>query len=71
MRVGLNYQFHQDAAVSREYRAASVGGLFHFKPSLQCLLLAQSGHSNRADVCPIFLGAKRTKVDFGPRRFVR
>ena len=33
--------------------AASVGGLFRFRPSVQCRLLALSGHSNRARECPL------------------
>jgi hypothetical protein len=33
--------------------AASVGGLFHFKPNGQCRLLALSGQSNRTRVCPL------------------
>jgi hypothetical protein len=33
--------------------AASVGGLFHFEPRVQCLLLAQSGRSKTADECPL------------------
>ena len=32
---------------------ALVGGLFHFKPSMQCRLLALSGHFNRSRVCPL------------------
>jgi hypothetical protein len=28
--------------ISEEWKSASVGGLFHIKPSLRCRLLAQS-----------------------------
>jgi hypothetical protein len=30
---------------------ASVGGLFHFKPSVQCRLLALNGRADRTDEC--------------------
>jgi hypothetical protein len=33
------------------FLAASVGGLFHFKPSMQCRLLALNGQTARARVC--------------------
>ena len=33
--------------------AASVGGLFRFRPSVQCRLLALSGQSSCARVCPL------------------
>jgi len=33
--------------------AASVGGLFYFKHSVRCRLLAQSGHANRTGQCPL------------------
>ena len=33
--------------------AASVGGLFRFRPSVQCRLLALSGHFNRSLECPL------------------
>jgi len=35
------------------FLATSVGGFFQFKPSEQCLLVALSGQSNRARVCPL------------------
>src|SRR5271169_698849 len=43
--------------------AASVGGLFHFKPSAQCRLLAHSGHSPRRNSLSAF-GQERTTVNF-------
>jgi hypothetical protein len=44
---------------ARQKKAASVGGLFHFKPSAQCRLLAQSGHFNSSNECRLS-EAKRT-----------
>ena len=40
-------------------KVASVGGLLHFKPSVQCPLLALSGHFYLPRECPL-LGVKRT-----------
>ena len=44
--------------------AASVGGLFGFKPSARCLLLALSGHSSSTRVCPL-LGQSGRRWSFG------
>jgi hypothetical protein len=41
--------------------SASVDGLFHFKPNVQCRLLAQSGRENHVRECPLS-GVKRTSV---------
>jgi hypothetical protein len=35
------------------FLAASVGGLFHSKISARCLIMANSGHSSCARVCPL------------------
>jgi hypothetical protein len=48
---GTNKLYRGRSALKAE--AASVGGLFHFKPSLRCLLLALSGQSSCAHVCPL------------------
>jgi hypothetical protein len=42
--------------------AASIGGLFHFKPSAQCRLLALNGHSSRARVCPLLDQSRQRAV---------
>ena len=34
-------------------KAANWGGLYHFKPNVRCLLLAQSGYSDRTREWPI------------------
>jgi hypothetical protein len=34
-------------------RAASVGGLFHFKPNVPCRLLALSRHCGCRNECPL------------------
>src|ERR1039457_7513048 len=41
----------------RTEKGSQLGGPFHFKPSVQCRLLALSGHSNCTRVCP--LGEKK------------
>jgi hypothetical protein len=41
-----------------------MGGLFHFKPSVQCRLLAQSGHSRHVRDL-VAIGEERTMVGTG------
>ena len=45
---------------NRRKKAASIGGLFHFIPSVQCRLLAPNGPASRGDQ-RLFIGAKQTQ----------